>query len=260
MINREELREYAKTKKLNLGQAEKEYFQNILLFILYERCGKELVFKGGTALSKVYGLDRFSEDLDFTLRGPAEVQEILQKGLAKFLLETELQQETFGKSFSYILRIKGPLYAGSRMSLCRLELDFSLRKNIMREPMIVSLGRFLRELPPFDVVVMAKEEILAEKIRAIMSRTKARDVYDLWFLVKENTLIDHELIAEKLKYYETSFNLSAFTKHLHLKKEIWESELTPLLSSVPPFAEVQKLILKKMGTGKASGKKKYGKT
>ncbi len=66
MISRKELQEYAQIKKLNLGQAEKEYFQNIVLFILYEQFGKELVFKGGTALSKAYGLERFSEDLDFT--------------------------------------------------------------------------------------------------------------------------------------------------------------------------------------------------
>ncbi len=50
MIDREELKEYAKRRGLNLGQAEKDYFQNILLFILYQHYGKSLIFKGGIDL------------------------------------------------------------------------------------------------------------------------------------------------------------------------------------------------------------------
>ena len=39
MIGKEELREYARLRGLNLGQAEKDYFQNIILFILYQLYG-----------------------------------------------------------------------------------------------------------------------------------------------------------------------------------------------------------------------------
>lgn len=45
MITKSELKEYARLKHLNLGQAEKEYFQDIVLFIIYERFGREIVFK-----------------------------------------------------------------------------------------------------------------------------------------------------------------------------------------------------------------------
>lgn len=55
MIAKEELENYARMKNFNLGQAEKDYFQNILLFILFQYYGKTLVFKGGTAISKCYG-------------------------------------------------------------------------------------------------------------------------------------------------------------------------------------------------------------
>jgi predicted nucleotidyltransferase component of viral defense system len=79
MISRNELEEYAQIKKLNLGQAEKDYFQQIFLSILYGRFGKELIFKGGTALNKAYGLDCFSEDLDFTLSKEEKIREILKK-------------------------------------------------------------------------------------------------------------------------------------------------------------------------------------
>ena len=66
MISKDELKEYAKVKDFNLGQAEKNYFQHLILFGLYKEFGKELVFKGGSALTLCYGYNRFSEDLDFT--------------------------------------------------------------------------------------------------------------------------------------------------------------------------------------------------
>ena len=44
----------------------KEYLQNIILYILYNNVEtSKLIFYGGSCLRKIYGLDRFSEDLDF---------------------------------------------------------------------------------------------------------------------------------------------------------------------------------------------------
>lgn len=246
MISKEELREYAMTRKLNLGQAEKEYFQNILLFILYEQCGKELVFKGGTALNRIYGLERFSEDLDFTLSAEIDIRAIVQKGLERFYLDPELQEEKLSRSRVWGIRIKGPLFIGIRQSLCRIQLDFSLRENVLLEPKIITLGRLLRELPSFDVVVMAAEEILAEKMRAIMTRTKARDAYDLWFLLNGGTPLDFQLVAQKMEYYKVKFTLAAFQKNLSQIGEQWERELTPLLKTVPPFRKLQAQVLEKV--------------
>ncbi|MEK6920754.1 MAG: nucleotidyl transferase AbiEii/AbiGii toxin family protein [Nanoarchaeota archaeon] len=244
MISRKELEEYARIKKLNLGQAEKDYFQQIFLSILYGHFGKELIFKGGTSLSKVYGLDRFSEDLDFTLSREEKIREVIEEGIKRFYLEAEIEEQKFPNSLSFILRIRGPLYNGARQSLCKIEFDFSLREKVVLEPKIITLGRLLRELPPFEVIVMAKEEILAEKVRAIMTRTKARDVYDLWFLL-EDTPVNFSLICEKLAAVQKEYSFTEFKKHLHLKKDIWESELTFLITKVPSFTEVKKVILER---------------
>ncbi len=45
-MNIAQLQAYANQRGLNLGQAEKDYYQNLLLFALYQHVGKELVFKG----------------------------------------------------------------------------------------------------------------------------------------------------------------------------------------------------------------------
>ena len=51
--------------------AEKDYLQEIMLHDIYtnRKSTRTFAFKGGTALSKFYSSDRFSEDLDFTLVG-----------------------------------------------------------------------------------------------------------------------------------------------------------------------------------------------
>src|SRR3989344_3824087 len=67
MLNYDELENIARLKRLSLKNIEKDYLQDLILFSIYSFIGKELVFKGGTCLYKLYKLGRFSEDLDFTL-------------------------------------------------------------------------------------------------------------------------------------------------------------------------------------------------
>ena len=67
MIAKEILLEIGRKKGLiNKEYIEKNYFQDLFLFYLYKKTNK-FIFKGGTALYKIYNLPRFSEDLDFSL-------------------------------------------------------------------------------------------------------------------------------------------------------------------------------------------------
>lgn len=65
MIDRRELLQKTREMKLTLGMIEKDYVLGWLLFGLSGI--RDLTFKGGTALSKIYfpRLWRLSEDLDF---------------------------------------------------------------------------------------------------------------------------------------------------------------------------------------------------
>lgn len=243
MISKEELKEYAKRSLLNLGQAEKDYFQNIILFILYQSYGKTIVFKGGTALKKCFGLDRFSEDLDFTCQDKIDIKK-LEEGLKRFRIDFEMETDEYENGQKVILRIRGPLYIGIRNSLCRFVIDFSFREKVILKPEIKAIGRFLEEIPVFDVFVMQEKEILAEKIRAVMSRAKARDVYDTWFLIEKGIRFDEDLVKEKMKYYEEEWNPKEFAKKISTKKSTWKTELSPLVNAVPDFSKVKKSILR----------------
>ncbi len=244
MITKNDLQGYAKLFNLNLGQAEKDYFQGIILFILYHEYGRNLIFKGGTALKKCYGLGRFSEDLDFTCLSKIDVKK-LENGLKRFNIEFEIEKKEYENGLKIILRIKGPLYIGIRPSLCKFIIDFSFRENVILKPEIKSIGRFLEEIPLFDVYVMQEKEILAEKVRAILTRGKARDVYDLWFLLEKDIKFDKKLIEEKLKYYKQKWDFREFEKKLKVKKAVWETELKPSVTVVPDFKKVKKIILEK---------------
>ena len=67
MIDRRELLAKARERKLNLNIVEKDYVLGWLLFGFSQI--DSLVFKGRTALSKIYFPEiwRLSEDLDFSL-------------------------------------------------------------------------------------------------------------------------------------------------------------------------------------------------
>ncbi|MCO5240543.1 MAG: nucleotidyl transferase AbiEii/AbiGii toxin family protein [Chitinophagaceae bacterium] len=70
MIQAKEINAVAVKNKLKDTQIEKDYILSWILFGIAgnELLSKQLVFKGGTVLKKIYFPDyRFSEDLDFTL-------------------------------------------------------------------------------------------------------------------------------------------------------------------------------------------------
>ena len=245
IVSKREMLDYSKTTGLNLGQAEKDYFQNILLFIIYRNYGKDAIFKGGTALKKCYGLPRFSEDLDFTCVDKISIEGV-QEGLKRFNIEFETETKDYPVGLKATFRIKGPLYTGIRNSLCKLIMDFSFRENVMLPPNIKTIGRFLAEIPSFDVFVMQEPEILAEKVRAILTRTTARDAYDLWFLLDNGVKFDATLIRKKLEYYGQEWRPGEFSRKLGSQKAVWKTELSPLVSRVPDFDEVRKAILQKV--------------
>ena len=100
---------------------------------------------------------------------------------------------------------------------------------------------------PFTLVFMSPEEILAEKIRALLTRNYARDLYDLHFLLMNNTPVSAELIEQKISYYQKKFIKKEFVQKIQEKKDIWKAELEPLImGTLPTFNEVKKTVLMKL--------------
>ena len=242
-MTRKDLEKFESVLGFNLWQVEKDYLQHLILLFLSRRIKNEFVFKGGTALQKFYGSNRFSIDLDFTLVKEINLHKIFKEvamDLTIFGSEAlvKKRKENLGKTFSF--KIKGPLYTGSERSISTLRLEISLREKVKLEPNVKEIVPIYTDIPPYILPVMKPREILAEKVRAIVKRTKARDVYDLWFLIKKGIAVDIKLINEKLKFYGKTFNIREFYKKLETVKDVWEPELKPLISFAP---DVNKVIL-----------------
>jgi predicted nucleotidyltransferase component of viral defense system len=112
-----------------------------------------------------------------------------------------------------------------------------------KKPDVIELDANYTDILPFFVLVMNKKEILAEKVRAILTRNRARDIYDLWFLLRKGTRFDLRLVNEKLRYYEKVFEKDVFIERIKGKEDYWQSELKPLvIGKLPRFEAVYKAI------------------
>ena len=252
MITKSELIGIAKLKGINnIGYAEKDYLLDLVLFLLCRNTKQELIFKGGTALYKIYKFERFSEDLDFSEVKTINIDFLMKKiisDLSKFGIGAEISRikEPFN-SVLITLRAKGPLYDGRPQTLASVRIDINRKSKIEVEPFHSRRASIYEEIPKFDVLVMQEREILAEKIRAIMTRNKARDLFDAYLLMKKDINLDLKLINKKLEYYKIKFNEKRFFESVEDKKGIWIPELSPLITDVlPDFKEVEKYVLEKI--------------
>jgi len=245
MITKEEIQQLAKANRLLPFQQEKHYVQTTVLYAIYRYLASELVFKGGTALFFFYGLDRFSEDLDITKTGEVDYRLLLDnitKTLNTFGIkhETKEKRSLAGKKIK--IKAQGPLYRGE-LSESIVDLDISGRNDLILKPEIREVVPAYDDIRPFSVPVMKKEEIAAEKVRAIMKRVKARDLYDLAFLIKKGVGIDMGLVDKKMEYYGEQFDESRFRKGIAGLESLWEPELQGLLGGVPLFQESADTVL-----------------
>lgn len=246
MITRKELEEYGQRLGFNAYQAEKDYLQHAFLASLYSSSATEFVFKGGTALQKAYGLNRFSEDLDFTINTTEDVLPLLEKSATRmggFAETTLLKGEKTEFSVNAKLKIRGPLYARSDRSLATIVLEMSLRENILVKPNVTSIVPQYPDLQPYSAFVMSPDEMLAEKIRAIITRNKPRDLYDSWFLLRKGIRFDLHLADKKLKLYGKEFDLKVFEKAAGALSKSWQKDLGLLMRNPPEFKEIKKYVL-----------------
>ena len=248
MLSRNELEAIMSLKRLSIIQVEKDYLQNLLLYTIYSVVGRELIFKGGTCLYKVYGLNRFSEDLDFSVAKYFDFEKLLKK-----ILYVAAQSGAYGKvktfekyqnQLNINLEFKGSLYTGNPKSMCFIGLDISMREKPFLSPEKQILHPSYRDIPEFDVFVMDLKEILAEKIAAVYSRKKPRDVYDIWFLLKFKKIqIDLDLLRKKLKKQKIFFDKNTFLSKIQEKESGWKSDLAALVAGeLSSFAQVEKEI------------------
>ena len=232
---------------------EKDYVITwILLALADSDLNNSLAFKGGTALKKIYFPDyRYSEDLDFTLTQEIANEVILQKlnrtleMLAKeqgfqFAVPEEKIEERKDSLTAYISFV-GPLQA--RLESRSIKIDFTLSEKV-----IFPLEAKEIHSPYSDVVTRsfpsyALEEILIEKLCAIIGRTEPRDIYDVNYLFDVADIDFHKIpdaFREKAEF--KGYDPNRLRESLNNKEDkyarMWESRLRHQVKNLPHFEEI----------------------
>lgn len=200
MIDFAELRRKSRKWKIPEQAIEKDYVLGWVLKGMFddEILRDSLVLKGATALRKTYFSEyRFSEDLDFTgikNLGLKLLKERLdfftpiitgKSGIEFETIRIEKTRDVSGEeAYDIRLYFVGP--RRQRTTPMRVKLDITYYEKVMlpHEKRILFHPYSDAEDCITEVNVYALEEILAEKLRAIIQRTRARDLYDVWFLLK----------------------------------------------------------------------------
>lgn len=186
MISNDALRDLAHKYQTTELNVRREYIQHLFLSYFYQQPHTDKIyFKGGTALRILYDSPRFSEDLDFS-SSLTNIHPIEQAVLETL---TEIERENIRPELNESKRTSGGYLAiitfQMEANTVSLQLDVSLREGRKKgEPVTVASSY----IPAFTVVALEREQLVQEKINALLSRQKARDFYDLYFILRANLL------------------------------------------------------------------------
>lgn len=245
MLTEEEIRRIAKRRNMSVGLTEKDYVIEWLLKGIYEsEIKNNLIFKGGTAIKKVYFQEtwRFSHDLDFTAlcidseNVRNELEGVFKdiEGKSSLKLDFKSFHVTPGSIIANV-QFSGPLNAKNR-----IRVDVSLDEKVITDSVIKIIASQYPDIAYYHVNAYSLNEILAEKIRSILQRGKSRDYYDVWMLLKvEKFDLNevNELLIEKCKLKRVEFKPELIFDNDKLKdaRRFWEVGLKDLVEELPDF-------------------------
>jgi predicted nucleotidyltransferase component of viral defense system len=186
-------------------RALREILQEIALLGLWRsRFFERAAFYGGTALRILYGMDRYSEELDFSLLKPAAEFDLsryssaLQKEIRSFGFEVTVPrkaksaQSTIESAFLKADTLKQLLVINTTESLTQnvppgQVLKIRIEVDTDPPPGFDTETRFLLQPIPFSVRAFSLPDMFAGKMHAVLcrgwkGRVKGRDWYDLvWY-------------------------------------------------------------------------------
>lgn len=230
MIPKQELIRKYKEQGVPLPTVEKDYILGLILSCLYRHPSikNNWVFKGGTCIKKIYVKDyRFSEDLDFTLKenstiDPTEIEKQLIESFAigvdlfgLIIDKDNISIVPFPDKQGLFIQIKIPFQSPlmSSGSLPRVKLDLSKNEFIIDTPQISPLLHEYSDIEDVATSIQSysMDEVFAEKCRALVERTRPRDLYDVvhlfdnFYHTRENIQNLLKIAFLKFKHKQLSF-------------------------------------------------------
>ena len=215
---------------LILSRAIVEIFSNKVL-------KESLVFRGGTALHKLYSpqQERYSEDLDFVQKIAGPIGNILRElhavldpwlGIPKWK-QTQGRVTFYYRYTSEIepvrsMKVKIEINTREHFQYCKLEeVPFQISNRWFKGKAVVSS--------------YALEELMGTKMRALYQRKKGRDLFDLMVILKNLPNLDGQKVVNCFLFYLDKEGLQVsraeFERNMHqkLKDKIFLEDIVALL-------------------------------
>jgi predicted nucleotidyltransferase component of viral defense system len=224
-----------------------EVNQQIILAGLYNGgFFNEAAFYGGTCLRIFHGLQRFSEDMDFSLLTPNEsfdFTQYFQPIIDQFAIvgrEVEIKKKdkkSFGKVESAFLKDNTDVY----------DVTFQTEKSIKikievdtQPPLKFNTEQNLLLLPEsFMTRCFTLPDLFAGKMHALVyrawkNRVKGRDWYDFEWYVRHNVPLDFTHLQERVRQFNhEEVGKEAFLDKL--KERLATSDINQVKTDVIPF-------------------------
>jgi len=260
MIKAKEIQQKARQDGVRDTQIEKDYILSWILWGIANReaLSKCLIFKGGTALKKIFFDDyRFSEDLDFTLLDPAIPNEQILAWFtesftsvgekANIPLSIQGNQEHQDGGLNFYIQYIGPL--GGLGANKTVKVDISRNEQMVFPPVLQPVITNYSDLETFQLLCYSLEEVLVEKLRSVMQRMQARDFYDIWYLVEEHGLeVDFHYAEFCKKCTSKELNPNDLPKkiveRLPQYKARWKTSMSDQIRDLPDFEKVAREVQK----------------
>lgn len=260
MIKPQELNKIAGKTGVRQQQIEKDYIISWVLWGIYnhDKLKNALIFKGGTCIKKVHLEDyRFSEDIDFTLNPDIEekitndeiytafheifvkIKEVANINLS---IPDDSKETHISNSIKFYIDYVGPLGGKGdhlKTDISRGEkLEFDLEQKKM-------LNQYsdLEEEEEITIQTYGLEEMVIEKMAALMGRTIPRDLYDFEYLTNTEGIELQDIFTEfQSKAKHKGQNPDEFVKKVTAKERVlekaWTDNLGHQIKDLQKFKDV----------------------
>ena len=245
-----------------------EIIQEVALLGLWRaKFFEHAAFYGGTALRILYGLDRFSEDLDFSLLTPSH-----NFNLARYTASLEEELQAFGFNVRVEMVDKAVesavqsafLKANTRSELLVIEAGEELTGRVAAgqvlkvkievdtdpPPGFNTQTRYLLQPIPFAVRSYSLPDLFAGKMHAILfrkwkNRVKGRDWYDLVWYAANHPQLNLAHLEQRMRQTghwigEKSLSPATFTDLLF--EAIDRLDVNQARKDVAPFVKDQQML------------------
>jgi len=243
MIRSQEIKEKAREYGVPTSTIERDYAQNWLLKYLYH---PDIILKGGTGIKKAYHENyRFSDDLDFSLTYPfknkdlfTHMTEAVEKTKEEVGINFQISSKLDKTETGFIGKIYFNIIQNAAGTPLSIKVDIT---NYDNERILLPVEKkkifhsYSDELNA-EIEVYSLEEIFAEKIRALIQRTRARDLYDtgmLYNLISKNKVL--QVLEEKFSFKGVILDISSLIKRKDDFSNAWNASLNHQLKVIPDF-------------------------